>query len=513
MKQWQMVSVSMCLVAAGRAEAKPAWCPDSMMQVSQADANSDKPDALVDAVLTAECSDSPQADANAIRSKVSTRLGMTDADWSDAGAWVNHGRSSIDVEAQYKLAWTNMGPVEQFAGAHRAQIAAGSIDAPYFFDALGPRLTETGRAGFIDWCIASDKPVVWAMCQPDIDVFDMKKALTQIGSDKVASPQVRMQVRITIAGLGPKLKQHAADVSALLAKDAVYKQMFDIAKQERSAWDARYKANDPTLDVAAEMEDATVTESRKAAEGCRDKTWTAVKGVISKIPAKSFVTDRLESDKFDMQFFDRIRDTFATTVFTDERAFPAVNAYVMCWELQDDPKPKDALVALVAPIGSRVMGARGPRTSTASSIFLANLKPDDRSAQIEFPRTERQWFRGPYDVSFSDRAVVSAVKPAGDKVTIEFEKKKHEELVVFGCHETNHIRAIHSDGTLVYDEVCTGTKMKTFMVGPPPETVDKVTAAGVKPGVMVMTGAPQVLLVWPNAKAEAPSFVLGQPVK
>ena len=72
---------------------------------------------------------------------------------------------------------------------------------------------------------------------------------------------------------------------------------------------------------------------------------------------------------------------------------------------------------------------------------------------------------------------------------------------------------VHADGTVTYDEVCSSSKMKTFMVGPPPITVDKDTTTGLKPGMIAVAIDNQVILAWPNAKTETPSLVLGQPVK
>ena len=42
------------------------------------------------------------------------------------------------------------------------------------------------------------------------------------------------------------------------------------------------------------MDDARMTNSRRATEGCADRTWQAWRGVVAKIPAKRFAQVHLE---------------------------------------------------------------------------------------------------------------------------------------------------------------------------------------------------------------------------
>lgn len=70
-----------------------------------------------------------------------------------------------------------------------------------------------------------------------------------------------------------------------------------------------------------------------------------------------------------------------------------------------------------------------------------------------------------------------------------------------------------ANGEFDYVNVCTGAKASIQKVGPIPVDVTKNFGSVVKPGNYVLVDGDTVLLVWKDAKAAAPSFVLGQPVK
>lgn len=67
--------------------------------------------------------------------------------------------------------------------------------------------------------------------------------------------------------------------------------MFELAEQARK----EFAAADPKLlALMGRMDDARVTKSRKASQGCTAETWQAFTGVVSAIGAKPFAA--LKSD-------------------------------------------------------------------------------------------------------------------------------------------------------------------------------------------------------------------------
>jgi hypothetical protein len=476
--------------------------------------------AVVGGMCNAETtSDSEWAALDEAYRKLSARFGLSEDDWADVVDWAltKDGMNDTGVgRSDAKKVWSKYDPVDQYAGIEHNFVQAGNkyghVEPAYFVDALGSNLTETGRLGWISWCMGQsndDRAVIWAMCQGDIDAFDGKKVAAELRTAKDRSGYDRMSIRLVLDRVTGQLAKHAADVKKLIASDPIYGQMFDIAKKERAGW----KPNPELLALDVAMEDAMVSQSRRASEGCAETTLKALLSSVSKIPAKTFTLHR-KADEEAMIFFGKMTDVIASGLLSQPDSFLAANAYAMCQDMTGS-KSHDAplITSLVRNAGGEWAGFRGPRTAAQTRIFQANLQPDARDARIDFPQIERDWFgdrdgggwRGSY-------GTVTKVSSKGGKIRIEFQKKKHQEYVSLNCKKTGRIQAIRANGDVVYEETCSDSKLITSMEGPDPVDVSAEQGKGVKAGMFVNVVEGYVLTAWP-AKSDIPVVILGQPVK
>jgi hypothetical protein len=385
----------------------------------------------------------------------------------------------------------------------------GSTDPAYFVDALGSKLTEGGRVAWINWCLKQDKPVVWATCQGDIDALDGNKLAAELRAASGHAGRDRMLIRLEYDEVKGKLAAHAADVKKLIAKDPIYGQMFDIAKKQYSGW----KASADVVALQVAMEDALISQSRKASDGCGDKTWKAVLASVSKIPAKTFQLHRKEKEETTVYLW-RMNGVVASGLLSEPDEYLAVNAHAMCKDMTSTAND-DMLMGLIYSVGLRWSGFRGPRTAAQTRIFQANLKPDDRGARIDYPDIARFWFGDHNNAGSGEGGYGTVTKraPKGGKVHFEFQKHKHQEYVSLNCKSTGRIQAIRDNGEIVYEETCADSKLITTMEGQDPLDISGDTAKAVKPGMVVDIEHGVVLVAWPNEKSDTPSLILGQPVK
>ncbi|MBA3819484.1 MAG: hypothetical protein H0X17_11370 [Deltaproteobacteria bacterium] len=166
---WSSVVLSGVLAASGTAAAEPAYCQALSGRVmhtnpSEAVSNTD-PRMAIWHIVGNTCNVSPntetaqrQREIEAVREKWSKRLNMTPADWKDAAEWASvetHMRGSLSMRVDPKKAWSTLTPIEQFAAIDDAD-----ANALYITDALGAKLTEVGRLGYILHCFGQRQKLV-----------------------------------------------------------------------------------------------------------------------------------------------------------------------------------------------------------------------------------------------------------------------------------------------------------------------------------------------------------------
>ena len=503
--------------AAARAAA-PAWCKadgaDKLNvygELSKVHKETDPADALY-TLVAAFCAPDDEATAQArqlaaTRKLWSKRLHMTEADWADAAEWAvtyNSDRNP-SIYPPEKTAWSKYGPIDQWAGILRSTMGDSSqtSDPAYVADAFGADLSEAGRLGYIMVCIQGEKPAEWAMCADDIARFDAAKLATELRGDKRHSAKERITVRLEAYQTASKLPAHQARVKALLAKDPAYSKLFSLAQATRTEWGGRWESDAKLLAVTSSMDDARVTRSRKAAEGCEETTWEAWKSVVSTMPAKKFAAIRHEpGNSFTEQ---------AMAVIVGQPA--GYLAGMALYNCARSNKAEDFLIRALGEAMYRWPGFRGPRTATHTAIVTAGIELDDRDAQIEYPDVMRSWIARNSGSSGGGEGSIKSVKASGKTVAIQFINIKKKQTVCTKGHHTRRVTQIRSDGGLVYEYICTKEKTETITVPQAsPQTVNARYAVGIKPGMFVAVTEDVVTAAYAK-NGTAPSMVAGVPVK
>jgi hypothetical protein len=501
----------------------PAWCKvDGQINQGFMDdvKKSDDASRAVPAIAYLMCNPKyvPGADRAALDDafkRWSQKLDMSEADWADAAQFAS-GHGDTDIHPiDSKAKWSTLSPIDQYAAIEHPVVETpglnGDADDDYITDAFGANLSETGRLAYIDKCLRRNNvtPVQMALCQPDLDAFDPKKVNAELHADKTHAPAVKMAIRLMMERNLKLFAARKAEVKKLIAKDAAYGKLFDLAAAERKTWEQRWKDNAELLGVVASMDDAMVSNSRKATEGCHEKTWNALAAAISKVPAKSFTVHRIP-DK-DYQFFGDTIDVIIAQIIADPNGYLAASAYTQCEQLDPPKGEPDNLAAFFSQSLMRWYGYRGPRTSATSAILRAGIELDDRSAHIEMPDLQRIWFKNRGDASGQD-ATVESVKVDGAKATINFAKKSQKETFDTGCSQGRAV-AIRGDGSIEHELNCTGSKTVMVDHRPSPATVRARYVTGLKPDMVVVAGKDVAWAAFAKHGTSVPSLVLGQPVK
>lgn len=517
---WVLGTVlSVSMAGARSAEAAPDWCKGAGEE--RVDFSLDralKGDDVVWAVhdlVGAMCFPDGQAqkqmsELEAQHKLWSQKLEMNDADWADAAAWAASDQSSRYPSSTLrpvdpKQPWSTMSPVEQYTLLNYE--IANHYDGNYIADALGPKLSEAGRLAYLlTICMNSNaREVQWAMCQPDLDAFDFKKLVAELRADKKASGYARFLIRLAAHQLLPeKLKERGPQIAAARAKDPAYAKMFELSSAARKQWEGLWKTEAALLDLALQMDDARVTNSRRALQGCDDKTWAAWKTAVGGIAAKKF--GAVERDEYLMQYHTGLM----AVVANDPRGYLAAAAHYTCGAAEEKVDP---LIRTVGLTMERWPGHRGPRTSAHTAVLTAGLELDDRAAQIEYPDTHRGWFAQSGSSSGGGYGKISAVKPRKDLVQVDFAAKIEKQQQCLESKYTKRITQIRSDGSLVYELLC--LKWGTVSVDrrSPTQNVKARYAKGLKPGMGVYIIEDAVIAAWDKPGSNVPSMIGGVPVK
>lgn len=420
------LALGLSVAGAGSAWAAPDWCKGAGSE--RVDFSLDRAlegDDVIWAVhdlVGAVCF--PDAQAKGQMSELEARLKhwsekleMNDADWADAAAWAAAGQSSRYPSSTLrpenpKQPWSTMSPVEQYVLLNFD--IANHYDGNYIADALGPKLSEAGRLSYIlKLCMSSNaREVQWAMCQPDLDAFDFKKLVAELRADQKATGHARFLIRLAAYQLLPeKLEERGPEIKAARAKDPAFDEMFQLSTAARKQWEGLWKSEASLLELAMQMDDARVSNSRRAYQGCDDKTWPAWKAAVGSIPAKKF--GAVERDEYLLHYHTGL----LAVVANDPRGYLAATAHYTCGAAEEKVDP---LIRTLGSAMERWPGHRGPRTSAHTAILTAGLELDDRGAQIQYPDIRRGWFSQSGSSSGGGYGKISAVKPEKDKVRVDF---------------------------------------------------------------------------------------------
>ena len=519
-------SGGLAVAHAGPAPAFYAWCKDV-----REDQGANRVEAALDpeeltravpAILQALCF--PDDDARKQRAAIEAarqtwmrRLVVNERDWAtDIVAWGNLRYADRMAALRDSVgptpgtAWTGMAPIEQWA-LLRMSIAASSAFAArpgafyYIADALA--LTEAGRLGLIERCLSDGDepdPVGWALCQPEIDALDPGKLGAEIRGEAGRSAPERMTIRLAAEKLLRRLPAHAANVKQLVAKDPAYAKLFELAKTARTEWSERAASRADLVAAVLAMDDARVTRSRKATEGCAARIWPLFADAVGKLPPKRFENLRPEPGT-----------TFLATavgaVLQDADAYLAANALVAC------EGAADHLLKQLRSGLTNWPGFRGPRTAALTAIHLANLTPDRRGEKIDVPRVALDLAIGsdePTDGarqagSGSGAGVIASVVGQGDTVRVTFQATSEVQDHCVSRRTTHRISRIDSSGNFIYESVCTQWKAERVDTTSRPVTIVKRYAGGLQPKryASIVGGVPEA--VWAKASSPTPLAAFG----
>jgi hypothetical protein len=456
----------------------------------------------------------------AARKKWTARLELTEADWADVAVYATLGqgermsgsiRLADDSDATRKKPWSSFDPIDQYVWITTPMGASGalSLDTNYLVDAFGSRLSEIGRLAYVGRCIRSKMPVEWAMCQEDIDKLDFKKIGDELHANQKYGGHDKVRIRILAADLKSELATHADRVKKLMASDPGYAKVFEAAAAARKEWDQRAKTAGALLDLALLMDDGRASNSRKAFDGCEDKTWAAFKSAVATVPAKTF--EGMHDDRKDGK---RFLDVAMTPIIGNPDAYLASIAFVTCMTVGQERGAKhDVLVRLLGEALAYWPGYRGPRTAAETAILAAGIALDDRDAKLEFPHDQRPFGGDGGSTSGGGAGVVASLKPAGKTTTVGFKPQMVRQVQCAEARETHKVIQIRPDGQLVYETICVRNETVTVNKASDPQTVNPRYLEGVKPGMYVSITEDVVSAAWAAPGAATPTMVFGVPLK
>lgn len=497
--------------------AEPAWCKAEGVRqprtssVERALTKGDATDALPSLVATTCWPDNDakphMKELDAARGYWSKRLDMTEADWADAAVWSGQDASALGSPflqlKDDKQAWSTLSPVGQFIAISGATDTYGEHN--YITDALDAHLSESGRLAFITKCLsAGDGAVQLAMCQADIDQLDHKKLAAELSGDSTYGGIEKMTVRVKLDRLDGQLRPRADAIKAFLAKDDGYKKVFAIAAQVRKDW----AKIDPALtSFVLAMDDAQITNSRKATDGCSAKIWPMFKDAVSKIPAAEFANAKSVVGRH------QITSDLVSVAVSHPAVYLASIGLLMC-----EAETTDELTREIGNAVDEWPGYRGPRTMTESMIMQAGIVLDDRSAKLHYPGFKHSYQVHGQKKRMSQsrawgRGVIGKVKQTGEVTHVDFTKQSTKQVQCTNYKESNKIRGFDSAGNIVYDGSCLAYETVTVDATLEALDADKRYAEGLKAGMVIEPDGDLPAAAWTTNGAKTPSFVFGVAVK
>ncbi len=502
------------------ADRLPAWCGTAAFDASGSDLQDLKrsdPDDVIRALAKTRCSNSPEVVPNhpnidAARQAWGKKLGMVDADWADAVAFIDNRDGNFPKVEYSTKVLAQFTPMDQWRAIRDGLEADGKqyADALYAADALHGQLTEVGRLAFLEWCLQQnvehDSIGQWAICQGDADQWDFAKFAVQLRSDTAHDGGTKMLLRFRAAELGKRLQEAAAKRDQLFKKDAEYKRMFDVATKARAEWSKGVGANTKLLELVQAMESATFASSRKQFAGCEKTTADALRDAVATIPAKAFAG---MADVRDNPF-----EGFAHAAGPVLVKNPSVNLAAIAYGLCHKTATADWLRATL----QQVPGVRGPRSAALTALYDEKFAFDDVNARApRYPDVGTRPYARSGGAISSAGGVVAKVTPEKEHATVALKKTTAKRLACVQSKPTNRITRIRPDGTLEYESICLKSQIVTYDTTWADFKINPAQAPLLQSGV-VFSGVYgdkfyDVVALWSNANATTPTMVLGAQLK
>jgi hypothetical protein len=498
----------------------PTWCGTSSFEANGSDLNNLKrtdPDDVVRAIAKTRCSNSPEVAQNhakidAARQAWGKKLGMNDADWADAVAFIDNRDGNYPKVEYSTKNLAQMTPMDQWRAIREGLQMDGKqhADALYAADALQTQLTEVGRLALLEWCsqqeVEHNSIGHWAICQADADAWSFPKFATQLRSDTAHDGATKMLLRFRAVALAERLSEAASKRDKLFKQDAEYKKMFDVASAARAEWTKGVGSNSTLLELVQTMESATFAGSRKQFAGCEANTSEALRAAVATIPAKAFAG--MADDR---------EDPFRGFAYVAGPVLvktPVVNLAAIAYLLCHKTATADWLRATL----QQVPGVRGPRSAALTALYDEKFEFDDVNARaVRYPDVgTRPYARSGGGIT-SAGGVVAKVTPGKEHATVALKKTSAKRLACVKSKPTNRITRIRPDGSLEYESICLKSEVVTYDTTWADFKINSanvpVLKAGVKFSAVYGEAFHDVIALWPNANATSPSVVLGAQLK
>jgi hypothetical protein len=515
MKRFLLTGVLMLATTEAAWAAPAAWCkgvqvdPGTLRALERKD-----PGDLIKAFVSAECNPTSEIEAHrdeleTARAQWSKRLGMTEAEWSDAVAYATTQVYAIRAGMTAK-SLAAASPLDEYAVIMKASEPTADMDALYAADMFEPDLSEAGRFAFIARSCVRAAPVdaygmtgsevIWAICQADIERMDIAKLLGEIHADTTQDGALKMKLRLDAYELSAALKSHLAEVEQIKQRDNASKRLFTLASQARDAWSSSVGKNTRLLELVLAMDSATLMQSRKQLEGCEESTAAALAEAVSTLPASSFAGMYDDRGHPNAGFAAIAGPVLATS----PAVLLAAGAFLRCAPKADISAYLHDIVDLGAP-------SRGPRNAALARIKSTKITYDNANAKLVYPppKPYGEHYLSEIFQARSLGGVVKSVQKHGDTLKVEIKQTFIRTLDCTRSHKTGRISKINADGRLEYEDVCDRSELRTHDNTWNALELSARYAAWLKPGVMFSAAGKDVIAVWPSAAAKTPSIVLG----
>jgi hypothetical protein len=512
-----------------RAQAAPApWCHGTTFSDQDDDASdlsAAEPERVLEALAKTACSTNPAVDAqrgqiDRAREAWGKKYGLVGADWADMIAYSKINGYTFEADLSTKNL-AGLTPIDQFIAIENGLVGHNQTpiaDQIYAADALGTHLTQTGRLAFLTKVCFKEPPLfvgdhglaaTWAICQADLDAFDLQKLYAELRSDTAHDPADRMYLRFVAHDAPAQIANVRKREQALLANDAEYKRVFAVAAKAAATWQGAVAKQPDLLQLAQDMDGAVLSHSRRAYAGCAARTEAALEHAVATIPAKAF--DRMYDvrDAPDSGFGAKA----AAVLANNPLVYLAGTAFALC-------QPTTGRAAYLTAAFGEMPGFRGPRSAAQTALLTAEFKFDDMSKKkLPVPGTGHRPIGSVVKGANTMTAggVVKGLKPKKNLVQVNLQKTLIKQEDCVKEHSTHRITRIRSDGTIQYQSICDKWAVVThdhtwsnFTLAPP-------TTKWLKRGEMFSANYGRddgdVIAVWPNKRAKRPSLVLGAKVK
>ncbi len=317
-------------------------------------------------------------------------------------------------------------------------------------DELGDRLSQLGRASFVEKCFHNAKDdassaLMWAVCGRDVAALDLKALDAEIAAAGVG-PASHDEVVKHVREQLDAAKKVGAAVEAAAKDDPGVAALLRLGADAREEWKAYAASHADQVAKYLALKDAVRSgkSNDKGYQGCYEVTQPAFAKAVR---ATKFPTG-VHGDPLPARV-----ELVTQTI----DGYVAAVAYGAC-AFGQAPSGEALYAAAANPKGG---GARfGARSVTLAKILSPAFKPSFADRSLQFHSMAFEWQYGLTmpganaitAIMTPGGGVVGSIKPDGDAVHINFKGNSVEECLEW--QDTNRIAQVTPNGSISYQKVC-----------------------------------------------------------